>query len=116
MAAFNWQIPKLDTADNKNQTNGQRNGQLHGKQSRARPDFRIETESCVKKWNFHMRAAHVGVMSAAAFGDLPTVTTVGKSVGTFWGNNDFCLKPWISLTESQRVVSEILLRTKKKYF
>ena len=39
-----------------------------------------------------MRAAHVAVMSAAAFGDLPTVTTVGKSVGTFRRNNDFCSK------------------------
>ena len=67
-----------------------------GNNQELEPDCRIETESCVKKWNFHMRAAHVGVMSAAAFGDLPTVTTVGKSVGTFRGNNDFCLKPWIS--------------------
>ena len=32
-----------------------------------------------------MLAPHVGVMSAAAFGDLPAVTTVGRSVGTFQG-------------------------------
>ena len=32
-----------------------------------------------------MLAPHVGVMSAAAFGDLPAVTTVGRSVGTFRG-------------------------------
>ena len=95
---FNWQIPKPHS-DNKNQTNGQNNGQLHGKQSRE-PDSRIETESCV-----NMRAAHVGVMSAAAFGDLPTVTTVGRSVGTFRGNNDFCSKCGFSRNESQGVVS-----------
>ena len=42
-----------------------------------------------------MLSAHVGVMmSAAAFGDLPTVTTVGRSVGIFPQNNDFCSKCW----------------------
>ena len=55
-----------------------------------------------------MLSAHVGVMSAAAFGDLPTVTTVGRSVGIFPQNNDFCSKCWCPKMKSILETSRIL--------
>ena len=55
-----------------------------------------------------MLSAHVGVRSAAAFGDLPTVTTVGRSVGIFPQNNDFCSKCWCPKMKSILETSRIL--------
>ena len=55
-----------------------------------------------------MLSAHVGVMSAAAFGDLPTVTTVGRSVGIFTQNNDFCSKCWFPKMKGILETSRIL--------
>ena len=56
------------------------------------PELKKWTSKIEEREILGMLSAHVGVMSAAAFGDLPTVTTVGRSVGIFPQNNDFCSK------------------------
>ena len=73
----------------------------------GKPQLKIWKYKFEEREILGMLSAHVGVMSAAAFGDLPTVTTVGRSVGIFPQNNDFCSKCWCpkmkSILETSRI-------------
>ena len=58
---------------------------------------------------------HVGVMSAAAFGDLPAVTTVRKSVGIFGEITIFFSKCGFRKTKSQGVVGKMKFQSEESF-